>query len=42
MVGKDGYLKLIDFGLAKKLSVNRPNNNFTYCGTSVYMAPEIL
>jgi len=39
MVRKNGYLKLIDFGLGKKLKDDR---TFTLCGTPQYMAPEIL
>lgn len=38
MFGSDGRLKLIDFGLAKKLS--KPTNSF--CGTISYMSPEIV
>ena len=39
MVKKNGYLKLIDFGLGKKLKEDR---TFTLCGTPQYMAPEAL
>lgn len=38
LVGKDGYLKLADFGFAKKVS----ERTFTLCGTPEYVAPEIL
>lgn len=39
MVDGDGYIKLIDFGLSKKL---RPGQLAkTVCGTVAYMAPEI-
>ena len=37
LVGKDGYLKLSDFGLAK----NAKESN-TFCGTPEYISPEIL
>jgi len=34
----DGYLKLVDFGFAKKIE----SRTFTFCGTPDYLAPEIL
>lgn len=37
LVGKDGYLKLSDFGLAKHA---RESN--TFCGTPEYISPEML
>ena len=37
LVGKDGYLKLSDFGLAK---LAQESNSF--CGTPEYISPEIL
>ena len=37
LVGKDGYLKLSDFGLAK---IAKESN--TFCGTPEYISPEIL
>ena len=40
LCGQDGYLKIIDFGLAKKLEEDQMTK--TYCGTLDYMAPEIL
>ena len=33
-----GYLKLVDFGFAKKIE----SRTFTFCGTPDYLAPEIL
>ena len=36
-----GYLKLIDFGIAKKLEENK-NRTFTMIGTPHYMAPEVM
>ena len=33
-----GYLKLVDFGFAKKIE----SRTFTFCGTPDYMAPDIL
>lgn len=38
LVGKDGYLKLADFGFAKEI----PDRAFTLCGTPEYVAPEVL
>ncbi|XP_063903791.1 cGMP-dependent protein kinase 1-like [Zophobas morio] len=35
-----GYLKLVDFGLAKKLGCD--GRTTTFCGTVDYMAPEII
>ena len=37
LVDKDGYPKIGDFGLSKRI-LNKTN---TFCGTSQYMAPEI-
>ena len=33
-----GYLKLVDFGFAKKIE----SKTFTLCGTPDYLAPELL
>lgn len=44
MIDKEGHIKIIDFGFAKKLT-NQNNKNFrtyTNCGTIGYTAPEIL
>jgi protein kinase X len=38
MINQDGYLKLTDFGFAKRVT----GKTFTVCGTPGYMAPEIL
>ena len=41
-----GEIKLVDFGFAKDLSLNRQPGNrdrtFTKCGTPGYTAPEVL
>ena len=40
LLGRDGYLKIVDFGLAKVL---RPNQaTYSFVGTPAYIAPEIL
>ena len=38
IVNQDGYLTLVDFGLAKRVT----GKTFTYCGTTHYMAPEVI
>ena len=40
LLDEDGYLKLIDFGLAKILKDDEQANSF--CGTPEYLAPEII
>ena len=44
MIDKEGHIKIIDFGFAKKLTANNNKNYRTYtnCGTIGYTAPEIL
>ena len=39
LFGKEGLLKLCDFGWAKELNLE---NRSTFCGTVEYMAPEIV
>lgn len=38
LINDDGYIKLVDFGLAKLLRFR----TFTLCGTPCYIAPEML
>lgn len=40
LIGKDGYIKLTDFGFAKKLEPS--GTTWTLCGTPDYLAPEII
>lgn len=40
LIGKQGYLKLTDFGFAKRLA--KSGKTYTLCGTPEYIAPEIL
>lgn len=41
LLDSQGHIKLTDFGLAKSLS-EYSNTTSTFCGTSEYIAPEIL
>ena len=38
LIDKNGYLKLIDFELAKEVK----DRTYTMCGTAAYLAPEII
>ncbi|KAF7794044.1 hypothetical protein EIP86_005172 [Pleurotus ostreatoroseus] len=38
LINSDGHIKLADFGFAKRCSTV----TYTFCGTSEYMAPEIV
>ncbi|KAM8810024.1 cGMP-dependent protein kinase 1-like [Eudromia elegans] len=40
MLDQQGYVKLVDFGLAKELA--RGEKTFSLCGTPQYLAPEVL
>jgi cGMP-dependent protein kinase len=40
MIDRNGYLKLIDFGVAKHLNHNEQSK--TLCGTPYYVAPEVI
>ena len=40
MIDSDGYIKIIDFGLARLLENDEVAQ--TYCGTAEYFAPEVL
>ena len=42
VIDKDGHVKLIDFGFAKRLSSAQKYKTMTNCGTIGYTAPEIL
>lgn len=40
LIDADGHIKLVDFGLCKKLGVRGRSKSF--CGTEEYMAPEVI
>eukprot|EP00092_Neocalanus_flemingeri_P014651 GFUD01015813.1.p1 GENE.GFUD01015813.1~~GFUD01015813.1.p1 ORF type:complete len:680 (+),score=166.60 GFUD01015813.1:294-2333(+) len=40
LLDANGYVKLVDFGFAKKLQVGR--KTWTFCGTPEYVAPEVI
>jgi len=40
LIGRDGYLKITDFGFAKEVPDEK--RTYTICGTPEYLAPEII
>ena len=40
LLDTNGYVKLVDFGFAKKLQAGR--KTWTFCGTPEYIAPEVI
>ena len=42
MIGKSGYITLVDMGTAKRLSLEKRFKTSTIIGTPHYMAPEII
>ena len=42
VLGSDGYPRIVDFGLAKRLDLGAGKKAYTMCGTPEYIAPEIV
>ncbi|KIE00205.1 catalytic subunit of the PKA, partial [Metarhizium majus ARSEF 297] len=44
LLDKDGHIKLVDFGFAKRLGYkgDHPVETYTLCGTPEYLAPEVI
>lgn len=41
LIDCEGYLKIVDFGLSKKV-ISCRQKTFSYCGSAEYMAPEMI
>ena len=41
LIDQSGYLRLTDFGLSRS-GIKGPNDASSICGTSFYIAPEVL
>jgi serine/threonine protein kinase len=41
LIGKDGYVKLTDFGLSRS-NILGDYKAFSVCGTPEYLAPEVI
>ena len=46
LLDTDGYLKVVDFGFAKKIPYYKEgvlkNRSYTLCGTPEYLSPELV
>lgn len=43
LIDWSGNLKIVDFGLSKKLTqLKNKQKSFSYCGSAEYMAPEMI
>lgn len=42
LIDREGHIKLIDFGFAKKINNIETDRAYTNCGTPGYCAPEVM
>lgn len=42
LLDTSGHIKLADFGLARKVEDSERNENLSFCGSPIYIAPETL
>lgn len=42
LLDEKGHIKLTDFGLARKMDDSERNENLSFCGSPIYIAPETL
>ena len=42
LLDSQGHVKLADFGLSKQLMNKATDMTFTFCGTPIYIAPEVI
>ena len=42
LIDEKGYIKFCDFGLAKRINLDKGQQAFTVCGTTEYLAPELI
>jgi len=42
ILDRHGYLKLTDFGIAKRGAKGALKKSHTFCGTTEYLAPEVI
>ena len=42
LIDRDGYLKICDFGFAKKIGLEPGARTYTCCGTAEYVSPELI
>ncbi|KAJ8014159.1 hypothetical protein DPEC_G00037350 [Dallia pectoralis] len=40
LLGAEGYVKMVDFGFAKKIGMGK--KTWTFCGTPEYVSPEVI
>jgi len=42
LIDRTGFIKMVDFGMAKEMEAGAEGRTYTLCGTPDYLAPEIL